>query len=88
MNLYDEGLKGVEFDAPITNEDFHQRVKWGNQEHSLEKWFIILSEEVGEMAKAILENDLPGLLKESNSVATLAIKIYRMVDLYQGATKK
>lgn len=36
-------------------ERFNQDVKWGIQQHTLDKWLTILVEEVGEVAKAILE---------------------------------
>lgn len=50
--------------TPVNDELFLQRTldergrqdaKWGIQKHPLEKWLAILVEEVGEVAKAILE---------------------------------
>jgi NTP pyrophosphatase (non-canonical NTP hydrolase) len=41
----------------IANELHRQDVKWGEQNHSDLKWLAILSEEIGEVAKAILEKD-------------------------------
>lgn len=35
----------------------HQDFKFPNQQHTLEKWFTIISEEIGEIAKEILEID-------------------------------
>ena len=37
---------------------------WGVQDHSFAVWFIILSEEVGEVAKAIFEGKRPEILTE------------------------
>ena len=57
----------------ITKQAFHDLIqaergyqdkKWGKQEHSDEKWLAILVEEIGEIAKAVLENDDPALLQE------------------------
>lgn len=57
----------------ITKEGFHDLVRiereyqlkqWGDQKHSDEKWLAILTEEVGEIAKAILEENDVELLKE------------------------
>ena len=40
----------------VMNERIRQEAKWGPQHHSKEKWLTILTEEVGEVARAILEN--------------------------------
>jgi NTP pyrophosphatase (non-canonical NTP hydrolase) len=39
----------------LTKERIRQNKKWGEQNHSPEKWLAILAEEVGEAAKAICE---------------------------------
>ena len=41
-----------------------QDEKWGEQNHSDEKWLAILLEELGEAAKAVLEDDDVALLEE------------------------
>lgn len=52
---------GSMLDGDILDEVRHERrkqeVKWGPQHHTKEKWFVILGEEVGEVANAILENE-------------------------------
>lgn len=48
---------GILFDI-IYKEREKQEYKWGVQNRSPEQWLIILMEEVGESAKAILEQDL------------------------------
>ena len=47
------------FSWQIHDERLKQEEKWGPQKHQPEKWMVILMEEVGEAAKAILEDDLP-----------------------------
>jgi len=41
--------------AEICSERFKQDEKWGVQNHSAEKWMVILMEEVGEACKDALE---------------------------------
>ena len=69
--------------APLVREDDAQVDKWGIQEHAPAIWMLILSEEVGELARAILEHEVTGLnpeaiTKEAIQVATLALKIAKM----------
>jgi len=40
----------------FTIERIEQYKKWGDQRHDLQFWYIILMEEIGEVAKAILED--------------------------------
>ncbi len=47
--------------AVIKAERIRQDAKWGEQNHDDFKWLSILVEEVGELAKAILENDPHGV---------------------------
>lgn len=42
----------------VLAERRHQDEKWGKQSHDPDRWHTILSEEVGEVAKAVLENDI------------------------------
>ncbi len=37
-------------------ERMRQEAKWGSQAHNPDRWNTILTEEVGEVARAILEN--------------------------------
>ena len=39
----------------VLKERRRQEHKWGPQHHSKEHWFVILGEEVGEVANAIFE---------------------------------
>lgn len=44
----------------VLDERARQEAKWGQQNHDLPRYFAILSEEVGEVAKAIVEHEWPG----------------------------
>lgn len=59
------------FRALISKERASQLEKWGEQHHSDERWLAILIEEVGEVAKAILENDDAELLNEMCQVGAV-----------------
>ena len=48
----------------IESERNAQDAKWGEQNHSDEKWLAIAVEELGEVAKAVLENNDVELLPE------------------------
>lgn len=78
MRLKDEGLSDDALDM-IAAEDISQREKWGNQNHSPEKWYVILGEEFGELGKAILECKPRNVEKEAIQVATLGLKIAYMM---------
>ena len=52
-----------------------QLAKWGPQTHNIFKWFSILAEEVGELAKAALEGDEQGVIDEATDVAAVAVAI-------------
>lgn len=76
--LKDEGLSDDALDM-IAAEDISQREKWGTQNHSPEKWYVILGEEFGELGKAILEGKRGDVEKEAIQVATLGLKIAWMM---------
>lgn len=44
----------------LTKERYRQNKKWGEQNHPDEFWLAILSEEVGEVAEALLHNKFGG----------------------------
>ena len=72
--------KGIEqvFDL-ISEEHVNQLEKWGVQRHSPLKWAVILSEETGEVAKAVLDEDEDGLIAELTQVAAVATACLRQV---------
>lgn len=60
--------------AKILRERRRQDDKWGADRNLFnESWLTILSEEVGEAAKAILETDFENLDKEVMQVAAVAL---------------
>lgn len=73
----DRGLD-IESRIKLSDEDVRQRSIWGNQRHHTHRWNTILGEEVGELAKAINEENLVEMEKEGIQVATLALKISHM----------
>ena len=81
----------------ITKEGFHDLISmereyqlklWGDQKHSDEKWLAILTEEVGEIAKAILEEDDVELLKEMCQVAAVLESWVTSRNFFTKATLK
>lgn len=52
------------FNNLIEMERSRQDEKWGEQNHSDEKWLAILLEELGEAAKSVLEKNDTDLLAE------------------------
>lgn len=63
----------------IGEENESQIKKWGWQAHTGFHWITILTEEVGELFKAILQNQTQEeIVKEAIQVATLALKIAEM----------
>lgn len=60
-------------------ERIKQDAKWGIQDHDAKGWLPILTEEVGEAAKAMNEND-PGLREELIQVAAVAMAWVEAMD--------
>ena len=57
----------------ITAERKMQEETWGEQNHSDERWLVILSEEVGEAAQSILHGNSVNLEYEITQIAAVAI---------------
>ncbi len=84
FTLTDRGLSKEAYNW-VEQEDFEQRHKWGNQDHDIFQWLAILSEEVGELSKAVIEfwfnKGAPtDIVREAVQVATLALKIAWMMQ--------
>lgn len=59
-----------------------QDLKWGsNRLLPMPLWATILSEECGEVSRAILECDLQGLKEELIQVIALTMQIYKAISL-------
>ena len=59
------------FNDLIQIERDAQDEKWGEQRHSDEKWIVIILEELGEAAKAVIEKNEADILEETVQVAAL-----------------
>lgn len=63
----------------LESEWNHQDYKFPNQVHTLEKWLVIVMEEIGEIAKEVIEihstDDFEKLKKEILQAITLLIRI-------------
>ncbi len=70
--------------TPLIYWENHRQIKrWGIQEHDAATWMLILSEEHGELAQALLQYEyedgpVDQVIKEAIQIATLAIKIAEM----------
>ena len=69
----------------VQNEHWNQYKKWGMQKRTLFEWLCYLTEEVGELSKAISENEYrDGTYKdielEAIQVAALACKIVEVIQ--------
>jgi hypothetical protein len=53
-----QGTNLLDVLTEVANERKRQETKWGIQNRTPEKWIVILSEEVGEAAKDVLDNNL------------------------------
>jgi NTP pyrophosphatase (non-canonical NTP hydrolase) len=68
----------------IEQENQAQIQKWGIQSHNLYVWYAIIAEEIGEIAKAILQyehenGDKEAIIKESIQSVTLLLKLIEML---------
>ena len=75
----------------IQEESLSQIQKWGVQTHTLFEWLAYTTEELGELAQAIAENEYrggarEGIVSEAIQVATLALKIAEMADAKENNT--
>lgn len=64
----------------IVKERNRQDQKFGIQNHSLERWITILTEETGEVARSVLDNKPEELKEELIQVAAVAIAILENIQ--------
>ena len=61
IEAYDQGSTDLRWTPAVLQEikmeRKRQESKWGPQGHNPDRWMVILMEEVGEAANAILEKD-------------------------------
>lgn len=62
----------AEIEAVIRERE-RQDEKWGEQNHGPDGWLLILMEEVGEAAKAVLEGSSLQYISELTQVAAVAV---------------
>lgn len=60
-------------------EIHRQDRKWGAQPHSTELWWLILSEEYGELAKAVLEQKPTEIANEAVHVVAVLLRLLSKV---------
>ena len=87
--IRDQEFKNIEgLIALIVKEHNNQLKKWGVQDVSPFEWLAYLTEETGELSKAIIEESSPSghaidVITEAIQVATLALKIAEMYYHYR-----
>lgn len=85
--LTDGELKNMDhIKTVISTENMRQLLKWGIQTHDSYTWIAIITEELGELAKACLEYDdkkvkLKDIHCEAVQLATLSLKMVEMTYL-------
>ena len=72
----------------LTVENLKQIKKWGIQKHTLPEWLMYITEELGELSKAISEfiyrmDNSHEIFNEAIQVATLALKIAEMIEVQE-----
>ena len=64
----------------VAVERAKQDAKWGIQNHSPQKWLVILGEEVGESCRGCFESDLAQYRRELIQVAAVAVAAVESLD--------
>ena len=73
-DIIDFNTKMLKF-APILTEQVRQLSKWGMQNHDPSFWHLILSEEMGEVAEAILKTVGEGHTKNWHDVIEELVQV-------------
>lgn len=64
----------------IMTERMRQFKKWGVQDHDEDRWMVILMEEVGEVARAIFDENPDNYREELVQVAAVAVAAIEAFD--------
>lgn len=64
----------------ILAERRRQDQKFGKQHHAAERWFVILGEEVGEVAREVYEQNLHALREELIQCAAVCLAWLEDID--------
>jgi NTP pyrophosphatase (non-canonical NTP hydrolase) len=59
----------------VREERKWQNKKWGEQNHTPEKWLSILGEEFGEVCRAVYEKDIINYKEELVQLAAVAVQM-------------
>jgi hypothetical protein len=70
----------------VRRETSRQVAKWGIQDHSQDKWLVILMEEVGEAARAICDKDDDNY--EVELIQTAAVAVSALVNFKNQRAKR
>ena len=64
----------------ILEERQKQDEKWGEQNHNIYKWLAILGEEVGEVNKAVLEDNYKDVIDELIQIGAVTVAMIESLE--------
>tara|TARA_Y100001954_G_C15774753_1_gene586354 strand:- start:1012 stop:1245 length:234 start_codon:yes stop_codon:yes gene_type:complete len=64
----------------ILEERQKQDEKWGEQNHNIYKWLAILGEEVGEVNKAVLEDNYKDVINELIQIGAVTVAMIESLE--------
>ncbi|MAQ31336.1 MAG: hypothetical protein CMD26_01185 [Flavobacteriales bacterium] len=64
----------------ILEERQKQDEKWGEQNHNIYKWLAILGEEVGEVNKAVLEDNYKDVIDELVQIGAVTVAMIESLE--------
>ena len=64
----------------IIAERARQDEKWGEQNHNIYKWLAILGEEVGEVNKAVLEDNYKDVIDELIQIGAVTVAMIESLE--------
>jgi len=74
-------IRKAEFLNAIVDERERQDAKWGRNVVGPDRMLVVLAEEFGEIARALLERDKPGLEKELVQTAAVCSKLFELLAI-------
>lgn len=91
FNIIKKQLDRLKTIALVEEECQRQDERWGEQNHDDYRWIAILSEEVGELAQAILHDEFGGahagtMKEELAQVAAVAMQWLEALERREGET--
>tara|TARA_B100000902_G_C26876316_1_gene700327 strand:- start:82 stop:318 length:237 start_codon:yes stop_codon:yes gene_type:complete len=64
----------------ILEERLKQDSKWGEQNHNVYKWLAILGEEVGEVNKAVLDDNYDEIITELIQIGAVTVAMIESLE--------